>query len=60
MVEKKKHPCADCHHCQWCSEDRCRLCLKATCVKKLSLAEQIELYEQLNRPQTLDKKLKDH
>ncbi len=60
MVEKKKHPCADCHHCQWCSDDRCHLCLKETCVKKLSLAEQIELYEQLNRPKTLDKKLEDH
>jgi len=46
----KKHPCADCHACQWCSEERCRMCLKAaTCRKKLSMAEQIALYEELNR-----------
>ncbi|MGA2506802.1 MAG: hypothetical protein ABSF80_04925 [Chitinispirillaceae bacterium] len=22
----KKHRCADCFVCQWCSDDRCRLC----------------------------------
>jgi len=25
----KKHPCADCHFCQWCSDERCRMCLKS-------------------------------
>ncbi|MHB8707432.1 MAG: hypothetical protein ACYC9I_01005 [Desulfuromonadales bacterium] len=47
---EKKHPCPDCHQCQWCSDDRCRLCLRAAsgCRKKLSVTEQIELYEQLN------------
>ena len=47
---EKKHPCPDCHACQWCSEERCRLCLKASsgCRKKLSMAEQIALYESLN------------
>ena len=25
----KKHPCADCFHCQWCSDNRCTLCLQA-------------------------------
>ncbi len=24
----KKHPCADCYHCQWCSDNRCELCLQ--------------------------------
>ena len=24
---KKKHPCPDCHFCQWCSDARCRACL---------------------------------
>ena len=24
----KKHPCADCYHCQWCSDNRCTLCLQ--------------------------------
>lgn len=46
----KKHPCPDCKMCQWCSDDRCRLCLKSgTCRKKLSMAEQIALFERLNR-----------
>jgi len=49
----KKHPCPDCTFCQWCSDDRCRLCLNETgCCrrKKLSLAEQIRLYDSLNPP----------
>lgn len=44
----KKHPCPDCRQCQWCSDDRCRLCLKTGCRKKLSMAEQIAYYERLN------------
>ena len=45
----KKHPCPDCKCCQWCSDDRCRLCLKSGgCRKKLSMAEQIALFEQIN------------
>jgi len=46
----KKHPCPDCTFCQWCSDDRCRLCLncEGCCRRKLSLAEQIELYDALN------------
>lgn len=47
---EKKHPCPDCGFCQWCSDDRCRLCLDRTPAKgkKLSIQEQIELYEALN------------
>lgn len=26
----KKHPCADCYRCQWCSDNRCALCLRNT------------------------------
>lgn len=26
----KKHPCPDCHFCQWCSDNRCGLCLGGT------------------------------
>ncbi|PLX84297.1 MAG: hypothetical protein C0617_08550 [Desulfuromonas sp.] len=46
----KKFPCGDCRMCQWCSDDRCRLCLQSAraCRKKLSMAEQIALYERLN------------
>ncbi len=48
---EKKHPCSDCRQCQWCSDDRCRLCLRSEkgCRKKLSMAEQIALYEEINR-----------
>jgi len=46
----KKHPCADCRFCQWCSDERCRLCRRKDCCRKqLSLAEQIALYEQINK-----------
>jgi len=49
MLPLKKHPCPDCHFCQWCSKDRCRLCIKESSVKKhLSMEEQITLYNQLN------------
>ncbi|PLX89476.1 MAG: hypothetical protein C0619_11210 [Desulfuromonas sp.] len=47
-IADKKHPCPDCSHCQWCSDDRCRLCLRTDCCKKLSIADQIELYDKLN------------
>jgi len=23
----KKHPCKECYFCQFCSDDRCRVCL---------------------------------
>ena len=47
---QQKHPCADCRSCQWCGDDRCRLCLgaKGRPGRKLSMAEQIALYEALN------------
>ncbi|RII27416.1 MAG: hypothetical protein CXR30_14975 [Geobacter sp.] len=47
----KKHPCPDCRCCQWCSEDRCRLCLgRKNCNRrKLSFAEQIALYDALEK-----------
>ena len=46
----KKHPCPDCRCCQWCSDDRCRLCLRTGCGarRKLTIREQVELYERLN------------
>ncbi|KAB0672218.1 hypothetical protein F6V30_06535 [Oryzomonas sagensis] len=49
---EKKHPCPDCTCCQWCSDDRCRLCRNGSACRrrKLSLAEQIALYESLNKP----------
>lgn len=34
----KKHNCSDCYFCQWCSDNRCRTCLKGKseggCCKK--------------------------
>jgi hypothetical protein len=49
---EKKYPCPDCRACQWCSDDRCRLCLATEkgCRKKLTMAEQIALYERINNP----------
>lgn len=49
--EKKKLPCPDCNFCQWCSDDRCRMCRgeKKRSGRKLSIAEQIELYERINK-----------
>jgi hypothetical protein len=53
--EAKKHPCKDCHFCQFCSDARCCSCrskqdgnAKAP-NRKLSIREQIALYEQINR-----------
>ena len=50
-IRSKKHPCLDCKHCQWCSDDRCRLCLRPGRggKKKLSITEQIAFFERLNR-----------
>jgi len=50
-TEAKKHPCPDCTFCQWCSDDRCALCLRtdSCCRKKLSVVEQIALYDEINR-----------
>ncbi len=50
-TDLKKHPCPDCTFCQWCSDDRCALCLRSDscCKKKLSIAEQIALYDEVNR-----------
>jgi hypothetical protein len=54
---QKKHPCPDCTFCQWCSDERCALCLKEKCcLKKLSMAEQIALYEEVNRKDAADRK----
>jgi len=49
-----KHPCEDCHFCQFCSDDRCNACRgkrndpRGACRRKLSVKEQILLYEQMN------------
>ena len=47
----KRHPCPDCKCCLECSETRCRLCRQPVCKstgRKLSMAEQIRLYELTN------------
>ncbi|HZV82905.1 MAG TPA: hypothetical protein VFF53_12135 [Geobacteraceae bacterium] len=55
-LSHKKHPCPDCTFCQWCGDDRCALCLrKGSCRrKKLSVAEQIDLYDAINRREPED------
>ena len=51
----KKHQCADCHFCQGCSESRCQACRgcragsRGPSGRKLSVHEQIRLYEAINR-----------
>jgi len=53
--ERKKHPCPDCRQCQQCSDTRCNLCRGQGAEEgerrfnQLSLAEQIELFEAVNR-----------
>ncbi|GKT09691.1 hypothetical protein DSTSK_29960 [Desulforhabdus sp. TSK] len=50
----KKHPCRDCHSCQFCSDARCHSCRgkkgtsKDILSRKLSLCEQIQVYEAIN------------
>jgi hypothetical protein len=48
---KRRRPCPDCRFCQGCSQDRCRLCRsgRKKVPEKLSVAEQIALYERLNK-----------
>lgn len=51
---QKKHPCDDCASCQFCSDARCQRCRADSCrrssepARKLSIREQIELYERIN------------
>lgn len=50
----KKHPCGDCHFCQFCSDSRCNACrgkdqrAMGPAPRKLSICEQIRLYEEIN------------
>lgn len=50
----KKHSCPDCKQCQHCSDARCNLCRgqkdrREARFATLSMAEQIRLYDELNR-----------
>jgi len=49
---KRRKKCPDCHYCQGCSRDRCRLCRAGRKPErvKLSQAEQIALFEKINHP----------
>jgi hypothetical protein len=57
-AHSKKHACPDCSYCQWCGDDRCRICRDCRRVagRKLSLAGQIALYEAVNAGRTIQKK----
>ena len=50
-LSPRKHQCLDCSMCQGCSESRCRACrgekARDGC-RKLSIQEQIGLYNSLN------------
>jgi hypothetical protein len=46
-----KYPCPDCRMCQGCSESRCRSCragIAPNANRKLSIEEQIALFNRLN------------
>ncbi len=51
----KKHPCPDCRQCQVCTASRCSVCRgqdhagEGGRFSGLSMAEQIRLYEEVNR-----------
>jgi hypothetical protein len=51
----KKHPCADCTHCQYCSDSRCSACRGerdrpgGVSSRKLSIREQICLFDKINQ-----------
>lgn len=51
MPAPHKHPCPDCSMCQGCSESRCKACRRVSqnrLVRKLSIQEQIELFNSRN------------
>lgn len=48
--QNKKYPCPDCRFCQFCAETRCINCRRPPrTTPKLSIEEQIKLYEEINR-----------
>lgn len=49
-AKKKKHPCKDCHNCQFCSDTRCGVCFGQKKRKKqVSLEDQLAIYKALNK-----------
>ncbi len=51
ICTEKKYPCPDCNFCQFCSETRCNACRQQTPrTPKMSIAEQIALFESINGP----------
>jgi hypothetical protein len=54
----RRRRCTDCLYCQFCSQDRCRLCWasKKKAPQKLSMAEQIALYDRINKKRGPKKK----
>ena len=49
IFKNKKHNCADCRMCQFCSDSRCNKCRSTDKKKSLSFAEQIALYDKINQ-----------
>ncbi len=45
----KKYPCPDCNFCQFCVEIRCVACRRQKTESKLTMEEQIQRFEELNR-----------
>lgn len=59
-LRQKKHACPDCKQCQQCSPTRCHLCRGQGADQAerrfsgLSMAEQIALFESVNRGETAE------
>ena len=50
-ASSKKFACPDCRFCQFCSDSRCRCCRQAKTgerCSKMSIGEQIQLFNELN------------
>lgn len=49
--EHKKNNCKDCFSCQWCSDERCELCLGKNC----SRGKFLKKYKKLKKVEYIDK-----
>ena len=56
--KKKKYPCADCFNCQWCRNERCRICRPGNCLKKKKSKNRYVVAElKVNKPISLYNKV---
>ena len=57
----RKHDCPDCEYCQLCSDTRCNPCRSGQkAAPKMTMAEQIDRFEKVNRLEKNDPRLPLH